>query len=29
MIFADIKSDKDVTDLWGYLKQFATNGNKK
>ena len=29
MIFAGIKSDKEVTDLWGYLKQFATNGSKK
>jgi cytochrome c len=29
MIFAGIKSDKEVTDLWGYLKQFAANGNKK
>src|SRR6266702_5553898 len=26
MIFAGIKSDKEVTDLWGYLKQFAVNG---
>jgi cytochrome c len=29
MIFAGIKSDKEVTDLWTYLKQFAANGNKK
>jgi cytochrome c len=29
MIFAGIKSDKEVTDLWGYLKQFAANGGKK
>jgi cytochrome c len=29
MIFAGIRSDKEVTDLWGYLKQFAANGNKK
>jgi cytochrome c len=29
MIFAGIKSDKEVTDLWGYLKQFAANGSKK
>ena len=29
MIFAGIKSDKEVTDLWGYLKQFASNGSKK
>ncbi len=29
MIFAGIKSDKELTDLWGYVKQFAANGNKK
>src|SRR6266853_6258255 len=29
MIFAGIKSDKEVTDLWGYLKQFAAGGSKK
>src|SRR6266436_1414790 len=29
MIFAGIKSDKEVTDLWGYLRQFAANGSKK
>jgi cytochrome c len=29
MIFAGIKSDKEVADLWGYLKQFAANGSKK
>jgi cytochrome c len=29
MIFAGIKSDKELTDLWGYLKQFAANGSKK
>jgi cytochrome c len=29
MIFAGIKIDKEVTDLWGYLKQFAANGSKK
>jgi cytochrome c len=29
MIFAGIKIDKEVTDLWGYLKQFAANGGKK
>src|SRR5215831_16471317 len=29
MIFAGIKSEKEVADLWGYLKQFATNGSKK
>jgi cytochrome c len=29
MVFAGIKNNKEVTDLWGYLKQFATNGTKK
>jgi cytochrome c len=29
MVFAGIKNDKEVTDLWGYLKQFAANGDKK
>jgi len=29
MVFAGIRSDKEVTDLWGYLKQFAVNGSKK
>ena len=29
MIFAGIKNDKEVTDLWGYLKQFAAGGSKK
>jgi cytochrome c len=29
MIFAGIRSDKEVTDLWGHLRQFAANGNKK
>jgi cytochrome c len=29
MIFAGIKSEKEVTDLWGYLKQFAATGSKK
>jgi cytochrome c len=29
MIFAGIKSDKELTDVWGYLKQFAANGSKK
>jgi cytochrome c len=29
MVFAGIKSDKEVTDLWGYLKQFAASGSKK
>ena len=29
MIFAGIKSEKELTDLWGYLKQFTANGSKK
>jgi cytochrome c2 len=29
MIFAGIKSDKELADLWSYLKQFAANGSKK
>jgi cytochrome c len=29
MIFAGIKSDKELDDLWGYLKQFAADGQKK
>jgi cytochrome c len=29
MIFAGIKSEKELTDLWSYLKQFAANGTKK
>ena len=29
MVFAGIKSDKEVTDLWSYVKQFASNGGKK
>ena len=29
MVFAGIKSDKEVTDLWAYLKQFAASGTKK
>lgn len=29
MIFAGIKSKKELTDLWSYLKQFAANGGKK
>ena len=29
MIFAGIKSEKEVADLWGYLKQFGVNGSKK
>jgi hypothetical protein len=27
--FAGIKNDKELRDLWGYLKQFAADGNKK
>jgi cytochrome c len=29
MIFAGIKNDKELDDLWSYLKQFATDGQKK
>jgi cytochrome c len=29
MIFAGIKNDKEVDDLWSYLKQFAADGQKK
>jgi cytochrome c len=29
MIFAGIKNDKELDDLWGYLKQFAADGQKK
>jgi cytochrome c len=29
MIFAGIKNDKELDDLWSYLKQFAANGQKK
>ncbi len=29
MVFAGIKSEKELMDLWGYLKQFAANGSKK
>jgi cytochrome c len=29
MIFAGIKSDKELDDLWSYLKQFAADGQKK
>jgi len=29
MVFAGIKNDKELDDLWGYLKQFAANGQKK
>jgi len=29
MIFAGIKNDKEVDDLWAYLKQFDTQGHVK
>ena len=29
MVFAGIKNDKELDDLWGYLKQFAADGQKK
>jgi len=29
MVFAGIKSDKELSDLWSYVKQFAANGGKK
>jgi cytochrome c len=29
MIFAGIKNEKEVDDLWSYLKQFTANGQKK
>jgi cytochrome c len=29
MIFAGIKNEKDVADLWAYLKQFGPDGKKK
>jgi cytochrome c len=29
MVFAGIKSDKELADLWGYLKQFTADGHKK
>ena len=28
MAFAGIKNDKEIADLWGYLKQFKANGSK-
>jgi len=28
MVFAGIKNDKELKDLWGYLKQFAADGHK-
>jgi cytochrome c len=29
MVFAGIKNDKELDDLWSYLKQFAVDGQKK
>jgi len=29
MVFAGIKNDQDVDDLWAYLKQFDAEGNVK
>ena len=29
MVFAGIKNDSELDDLWGYLKQFAADGQKK
>ena len=29
MIFAGITNDKEITDLWAYLKQFSGDGKKK
>jgi cytochrome c len=29
MAFVGVKNDKDVTDLWAYLKQFGPDGAKK
>ena len=29
MAFVGIKNDKDVADLWAYLKQFKADGTKK
>ena len=29
MAFVGIKNDKDVADLWAYLKQFGSDGAKK
>ena len=28
MAFAGIKNDKEIADLWGYLKQFKVDGSK-
>jgi cytochrome c len=29
MVFAGIKNEQEVNDLWAYLKQFGPNGEKK
>ena len=29
MAFAGIKNDKEIADLWGYLKQFKADGSKQ
>jgi cytochrome c len=29
MIFAGVKTDEEVNDLWAYVKQFDAEGNKK
>jgi cytochrome c len=29
MAFVGIKNDKDISDLWAYLKQFGPDGVKK
>jgi cytochrome c len=29
MVFAGIKNEQEVNDLWAYLKQFRPNGEKK
>jgi cytochrome c len=29
MVFVGIKNDRELKDLWGYLKQFAADGHKK
>src|SRR5262245_7937862 len=29
MAFVGIKNDKDIADLWAYLKQFGADGAKK
>src|SRR5436190_7680994 len=29
MVFVGIKNDKDIADLWAYLKQFGPDGQKK